>query len=141
MVPFRPWRWLRCRRFFRIMWQEGMDNQPDVNIQIPIRKGVVGECFRTGKPAAADQAMLKDTKLFPFPNRLRKTVGDLTAVVAYPIYRPKDSQGHQPDRRIGVLSLDSEAPDAFARLRTEPLLEEVPKHMKRLTAIASRLIF
>src|SRR5439155_8368088 len=42
MVPFRPWWWLWTRRFFRIVWSEGMENQPDADITFPVSQEVHG---------------------------------------------------------------------------------------------------
>lgn len=107
MVPFRPWWWLWTRRFFHIVWSEGMENQPDVSIVFPVSHGVAGECFRTRRPVFATRTQL-DTQTFP--KRLRDAVRDIDEVCTYPVYEPAKGERQQRGRLLGVLNLDSKKP-------------------------------
>jgi hypothetical protein len=99
MIPFRPMRF-GFRRYFRIVWGDGMSSFPDADIWIPVRCGVVGKAYATGYATAADAATLKSNAL-RFPRRLRAKVEHLTCVVSHPVYAPDHEPGRPRGTRIG----------------------------------------
>lgn len=135
-VPFRPLRWLWCRRFFKILWFQGMENHPDVNLELPIRCGVVGECFRTKRPAVVGPQQLRN--LLPnLPDKARSLVQDLQAVICFPVYEPPRRSGRQSGRLLGVLCLDSKTANAFAVLAAPPTFDVIQERMDELSRIAA----
>src|SRR6266487_6870271 len=50
LLVYRKPAWLFLRRYFRIVWGLGMENQPDVKASFPVSKGVAGETLESGRP-------------------------------------------------------------------------------------------
>ena len=60
MMIERTWRWFGLRRYFRMRWHKGMENQPDVNLCFPVGYGVSGQCVRDKRPVyAGNEAVRK----------------------------------------------------------------------------------
>jgi len=137
MVPY----WSVChvwpRRFFKIVWSQGMENQPDVNLRFPIAQGVAGECFETKVAVFASR---RDLEGHRFPRKLQPAVRDLEAVCSYPVYEPPRGQNQQSGRIVGVLNLDSKTPGLFgvgAQPQVTPGLDE---KMRELAQLAGHLL-
>src|SRR5437667_2037055 len=123
MVPFRPWAWLWTRRFFRIVWSEGMENQPDADITFPVSQGVPGECFRTKRPVLATRPELDAQR---FPRKWRAAVQDIDEVCSYPVYEPAKGDRPQRGRLLAVLNLDTKTPrDPTALRLIDPTIRTV----------------
>ena len=138
MVPFRPWRWLWTRRFFKIVWSDGMDDQPDVNFQPPVGSLVVGECLRQRVPIFAPRTVLEKQKV---PRGLRGRVpGDLEAVCSYPVYEPAKGQEQQSGRIVAVLNLDAKTPGLFHTTDPPTVPAVLDEKMRELARVAGYLV-
>jgi hypothetical protein len=133
MMPCRTWRWLWCRRYFRMRWSKGMQNHPDVNISFPIRYGVTGACYRNRLPVYADATAIG---AFSIPDKIRRQTPDLTVIFAYPIYEPARQGRPQSGRVIGVLNLDSYAVNAYNVFMVA--FDQVHDVMQNVATIAAR---
>ena len=140
MVPHRRLRWLLLRRFHHVLWHVGMENKPDVNVQFPMKRGVVGRCFQTGRPVFAAEEALSGGE-YKLPRRIQEKVKSVTAVLSYPIYEPSKRTGRQNGRVVGVLTLDSEQHGAFDLLTETKAFEFVDKKMQLIAATAGHFIF
>lgn len=140
MVLSRPVRWLGCRKFFKVLWFDGMENHPDVNIEIPIRLGVVGECFRDGKPVIAGPEQIGQHSA-KMGKTLKKHLQDPKVILAFPVYEPPRSSGRQSGRRVGVLNLDASAAGAYEKLTEKDTFPKIDGRMQELAKIAGLLVF
>jgi hypothetical protein len=139
MVPFRPARWLWTRRFFRIVWSDGMEDQPDVNFQPPIGYLVVGECFRMRAPIFASRRELERQRV---PRRLRgKVPGDLEVICSYPVYEPPRGHEQQSGRVVAVLNLDAKTPGLFQTSDPPSVPAVLDQKMRELAKVAGYLVY
>lgn len=113
MVPKRRWR--KWGRYFVIEWELGMDEDPDVDLEIPLGSGVVGSCFDSGEVKFASAKQLKEQK-FPFPERLKEKTSGLEVIMCYPVKEPR-KDGRRKSKSVGVLTLDSKTNQADELLR------------------------
>jgi hypothetical protein len=139
MATSRPLRWLGLRQFFKILWFDGMENHPDVNVKIPIRHGVVGQCFKAGRPVIAGPQQIAE-HLGRMGRRLRESLQDPTTVLAYPVYEPPRSSGRQSGKRVGVLNLDASSAGSFEKLTAQNVFDSINTKMQELARIAGLLI-
>lgn len=137
MVPYWSLRHVWPRRFFRIVWSQGMEDQPDVDLRLPIAHGVVGECFRTKVPVFASR---QDLERHRFPKKHQGAVRDLQAVCAYPVYEPARSQNQQSGRILGVLNLDSKTPGLFGVGAEPQVMSGLDEKLRELAQIAGHLL-
>ncbi len=134
MMIERTWRWLGLRKYFRMRWHKGMDNQPDVNLCFPVRFGVSGECVRDKQPVYAGN---EEVGKFTLPERKNKLTKQLTAILSFPVYEQART-GIQSGRIVGVLNLDSASPGAYNLLVRQDVLDQINKVMQTTAAIAGR---
>lgn len=128
---FWPW-----QRDFRVIWQRGMTDHPDVNLIFPVESGVAGECYQRKTPIYADPLVLKEPQKLSGSN-----TSDLTTVVCYPIFEPPGASGIQSGQLIGVLCLDSKTPDAFKYLDKPVILDSVHENMRNVATLVSRMLY
>jgi hypothetical protein len=137
MMPKRVARWCWMRRDFKMIWSKGMENQPDVNISFPIKCGITGACLRTKKPIYASPDDLGKPN-FALPKRVASNAPDLQVIFSYPVYESARKGHPQSGNIIGVLNLDSTAPDAYNLLMTDEVFDQVDQTMQNVATLAAR---
>jgi hypothetical protein len=137
MMPRRTWRWLGLRRYFKMRWSKGMDNQPDVNLSFRLKHGITGECFRTRQPVYSGPDDIRRPE-FALPKHLAQQAPDLQVIFSYPVYEPARRGNPQSGKVIGVLNLDSRTPNAYDIFMEEAVFDAVHQTMQTITTIAAR---
>lgn len=131
----RVWWWLWIRKFFRMRWHKGMENQPDVDIRFPIAYGVSGQCVRDKQLViAGNEAVGK----FSLPGRRNELTKQLQVILSFPVYEPARRYGIQSGRIVGVLNLDSSTPNAYNLITRQDTLDQINRIMETAAAIAGR---
>ncbi|HZP43574.1 MAG TPA: GAF domain-containing protein [Candidatus Binatia bacterium] len=136
MVPCWSLRHVWPRRFFKIVWSVGMENQPDVNVRFPVGHGVAGECFQTKVPVFASR---QDLERHRFPRRLQPAVRDLESICSYPVYEPPRGE-RQSGRVTGVLNLDAKTPGLLGSQEEPQVTVALDEKMRELAQIAGYLL-
>jgi hypothetical protein len=135
MMMERTWRWLGFRRYFRMKWHKGMENQPDVNLFFPVSYGVSGQCVRDKQPIyAGSEAVGK----FSLPGKADKLTRHLEAILSFPVFEPAGKNGMQSGKVLGVLNLDSSTPNAYDLLTGQAVLDQINQVMQTTASIAGR---
>ncbi len=114
-----------------------MDNQPDVNIVFPINQGIQGECLLRKRPIYAPA--VKAGTGFRFPKRLLPQAIDIEAFISYPIYEPPRAGQRQSGKLIGVFTLDSKTPNAYALLIDVAIRATVHEKMEGIAILIGRI--
>ncbi len=103
----------------RIVYQYGMEADPDLNIQLAIDGGCAGTAFTTGKPVSADLAAPKqDAELVGEWNMTPEQQGivrvDRNAVLSVPLFDTWATGEGEPEHRQvrAVLNIDTSTPIA-----------------------------
>lgn len=93
----------------KIIYQYGMDDDPDLGIDFQLNGGCVGLCFSNSKPAMADLGQAAKNDNFIAWNMTKaqqnQVRSDRMAVICVPIFDP-NSKGPNADIR-GVLAIDT----------------------------------
>ena len=132
------WRRLWCDRFFRMAWNIGMTDSPDVNIFFPVQAGIAGRCYASRRPVVAGP---EDIARFPLPARYQRNGVDglsYTAILCYPVYEPA-REGLQSGKVIGVLTLDSLNPGALPIFQDGGMVASIAPHLRTLAGLAGRI--
>lgn len=130
----RPARYFWRHKYFKMMWNLNMQDNPDVNLSFPIDYGVSGNCFKTRSPQIADATGIAS---LPLPDEIMSVIGSnkLGAVFCCPVYERRKN-GRQSGRVIGVINLDSFDPNAY------PLMvdsDNITNNMKQLATLCSHI--
>jgi hypothetical protein len=137
MMPTRTWRWMRLRRYFKMRWSRGMDNQPDVNLSFRLKYGITGECFRTRQPVYAGPDEIRKPE-FALPRHLTGRTPDLQVIFSYPVYEVARKGHPQSGKVIGVLNLDSITPNGYNILTESAVFDATHQTMQNIATIAAR---
>ena len=125
-------------RFFRMAWNTGMADSPDVNISFPVSAGISGKCYGSRQPVIAGP---EEIAKFPLPARYRRNGIEALhygAILSYPVYEPS-REGLQSGKVIGVLTLDSLNPAAFPIFRNPDVIAVIEPHLRTLAGLAGRI--
>lgn len=136
--PTRMARWLWCRRYFKVHWSINMFGKPDVDISYPVRYGISGLCLDKKDAIIAPP---KTIKLHAVPEKYLKGCinPDLfTAIFSYPVYALA-KEGRQSTKLVGVLSVDTQTPDAYNTFSDRDFLASVTPYVQQLAELAARL--
>jgi hypothetical protein len=103
----------------RIVYQLGMDSDPDLNIELAIDGGCAGTAFTTGKPVSADlEATKQDAQLVSewhmTPQQQGLVRPDRRAVLSVPLFDTwATGEGEAEHRQVrAVLNIDTSTPIA-----------------------------
>lgn len=137
MMPKRTWRWLRLRRYFKMRWSRGMDNQPDVNLSFRLKHGITGACFKTRQPVYSGPDDIRRPE-FALPKRIAQHTPNLQVIFSYPVYEIARKGHPQSGKVIGVLNLDSTTLNAYNILMEGTVFDAVHRTMQNIATIAAR---